>query len=68
MALPKRRHAIARRNKRRSHWKPRLPGLTRCPQCAQAIVPHRVCPHCGTYRGRQILTIAAKDEKGPKAR
>ena len=68
MALPKRRHAKARRNKRRSHWTPKGLSLTRCPQCAQAIVPHRVCPLCGHYRGRQVITVAAKADKGPQAR
>ncbi len=63
MALPKRKHSQARRDKRRAHWKPSLSGVTRCPQCAQPVVPHRVCPHCGFYRGRQVVTIAAKKTK-----
>lgn len=63
MALPKRKHSKARRDKSRTHWKLLLGQGTKCPQCAQPILQHRVCPHCGTYRGRQVLVI---EEKKPK--
>ena len=63
MALPKRKHCQARRDKRRSHLHLIPGGLTRCPQCANPMRSHRVCTHCGFYRGRQVLTIAAKKEK-----
>lgn len=62
MALPKRKHSQARRDKRRSHWTLSVTGLTRCPQCAQAIRPHHVCPHCGYYRGRQVIEVAKEEE------
>ena len=63
MALPKRKHSKARRDKSRTHWKLTLSSLTKCPQCAGAIRTHRVCPSCGYYRGRQVLVIPAKAEK-----
>lgn len=34
-----------------------LPQLSTCPQCAAPYVPHRVCPACGFYKGRQVLTV-----------
>ncbi len=60
MALPKRKHCQARRDKRRTHWKLALPSVTKCPQCAKPIRPHHVCPYCGYYRGRQALEVAVK--------
>ncbi len=63
MALPKRKHSKARRDKSRTHWKLRIAQSGKCPQCAGAVLPHHVCPHCGQYRGRQVLVIAAKKEK-----
>ena len=60
MALPKRKHSKARRDKSRTHWKLPAPSLTKCPQCAQPLIPHRVCAKCGFYRGRQVLVIAEK--------
>ena len=67
MALPKRKHSKARRDKSRTHWKLSVPSLTKCPQCATLILPHRVCLTCGYYRGRQVLTIKPKAEKSGTA-
>ena len=64
MALPKRKHSKARRDKSRTHWKLALPTLTKCAQCAKPVVPHRACPYCGYYRGRQVIVIAEKKSKG----
>ena len=63
MALPKRKHSKARRAKSRTHWKLKVAVLTKCPQCAASIVPHRVCAQCGYYRGRQALVIREKKSK-----
>jgi large subunit ribosomal protein L32 len=30
-------------------------GLNVCPQCNSPRRPHRVCPTCGTYKGREIV-------------
>ncbi len=32
----------------------------RCPSCSEACLPHRVCPHCGSYGGKQILSVTAE--------
>ena len=64
MALPKRKHSKARRDKSRTHWKLGLPTLTKCPQCGAPLVPHRACLTCGYYRGRQVLVIVEKKKKG----
>lgn len=60
MALPKRKHCAARRDKRRSHWKLAVRSLSNCAQCGRPVQPHRVCLACGFYRGRQVLAIKAK--------
>jgi large subunit ribosomal protein L32 len=36
-----------------------LPKLGVCPQCAAPYKPHRVCPACGFYKGRQVMTVTA---------
>lgn len=58
MANPKRRHSKARRDKRRSHDALPTPAISTCPECGEAKMPHRACPHCGQYRGRQVIAEA----------
>jgi len=54
MAQPKRRHSHARKNKRRAHDFLEVEGLSLCPNCKEPKLPHRVCPGCGYYDGRQV--------------
>lgn len=56
MAVPKRKVSRARRDKRRSSvWKLDVPGLVKCPQCGELILPHRVCGSCGYYKGKEVV-------------
>jgi len=62
MAVPKRRHSKTRGRKRRTHYKAEKPGSSKCPSCGEPKLPHRVCPHCGTYNGREIIAEKEKEE------
>ena len=55
MAVPKRKMSKARRDSRRANWKLTVPGLVECPQCHEMKMPHRVCPECGYYNGKQVI-------------
>ncbi len=55
MALPKRRQSKSRSRKRRTHYKSKLIGTTKCPQCGQTKMSHRASPNCGYYRGRPVI-------------
>ncbi|NOZ77930.1 MAG: 50S ribosomal protein L32 [Acidobacteria bacterium] len=61
MANPKRRHSKARRDKRRAHDALTSPGWSLCPSCFEPKPPHRVCPHCGSYRGRTVIEVEELD-------
>ncbi len=63
MPLPKKRHSKTRGRKRRTHWKIKLAGLISCPHCKKPKMPHRVCPYCGYYDGKQAVEIKVKDKK-----
>jgi large subunit ribosomal protein L32 len=58
MPNPKRRHSAQRRAKRRSHDFLSTAGLSECPNCHEKKLPHRVCPHCGQYKGREVVEVA----------
>ena len=54
--VPQRKVSKARRDKRRSNvWKLSVPVLTKCPQCGEYKMPHRVCSSCGYYKGREVV-------------
>ncbi|MGI6264287.1 MAG: 50S ribosomal protein L32 [Acutalibacteraceae bacterium] len=60
MAVPKRKHSKARRDKRRSNvWKMDAPALMKCPHCGEYKRAHRVCGSCGYYNGRQVIKTEA---------
>jgi large subunit ribosomal protein L32 len=57
MPNPKRRHSKTRTAKRRTHdaLTPVTTGL--CAQCHEPKAPHRICPHCGYYKQRQVRPV-----------
>lgn len=59
MAVPKRKKSKMRVRQRRGHVKAVLAQLQKCPGCGATQRTHRVCPSCGMYKGRQVLTIEA---------
>ncbi|MFP5212154.1 MAG: 50S ribosomal protein L32 [Acidobacteriota bacterium] len=60
MGVPKRKTSKARRDKRRAHLALSAPSLSRCPQCNEQRLPHRVCPTCGFYKDRVVLESEEK--------
>ena len=57
MAVPKKKVSKARRDKRRANWKLEVPGMAECPQCHELKLPHRVCPSCGQYKGKEVIKV-----------
>ena len=49
MAVPKQKQSHA-------------PTINECPQCHSPRRPHRVCPNCGTYAGREVIAATESDE------
>jgi large subunit ribosomal protein L32 len=60
MAVPKRKTSKSKRDMRRSHHALKIPNLSPCPECGEMKRSHVVCPHCGMYKGRQVLEIKEK--------
>ncbi|MDB4897280.1 MAG: ribosomal protein [Firmicutes bacterium] len=60
MAVPKKKMSKARRDSRRANWRLVAPNLSICPNCKAPTMPHRVCPTCGQYQGRQIVNMESE--------
>lgn len=57
MAVPKRKTSKSKmRSRKSSHSRP-APLVKACPECGAPQRSHRVCPACGKYRGRQVITV-----------
>jgi large subunit ribosomal protein L32 len=41
--------------RRAQHDKVIAPNLVPCSNCSAPVVPHRVCPSCGFYKGRAVI-------------
>ncbi|NLV74660.1 MAG: 50S ribosomal protein L32 [Chloroflexi bacterium] len=54
---PKRRHSKSRTRQRRAHDGLSAVKIVRCKSCRQMRLAHRVCPNCGVYAGRQVLSV-----------
>ena len=58
MAVPKRKTSKAKTASRKSaNMKMTAPGLSICPQCHEPKLPHRVCPNCGFYNGKDVVNV-----------
>ncbi len=66
---PKKRHSRQRQGKRRASIKLLPTQTTNCPNCGEKRFPHTICPHCGFYKGRAVVTAKTpKKPEGPVAK
>jgi len=61
--LPKRKYAKARQGERRAHLGLKAVALVDCPQCHSPKLPHHACPTCGSFAGREVITIKSPKPK-----
>ena len=62
MAVPFRRTSKTKKRMRRTHLKKEVPGVTTCPNCGETIRPHRACPKCGNYKGKEVVKVDTSEE------
>lgn len=63
MGLPGHRRTSSHKRRRAAHFALKSATTVKCGQCGKAILPHHVCPHCGYYKGRQVVKIPLKGKK-----
>ena len=56
MAVQQNKKTRSRRGMRRSHDALTAPGVAVCSNCNELKQPHRVCPSCGTYKGKEVVS------------
>ncbi len=55
MGVPEHKVSKTRKRMRRSHSALTAVVTNKCPNCGEAIRPHRVCPKCGFYKGKEEI-------------
>lgn len=58
MAVPRNRHSNARKNSKRAHFAKQPKQLTSCGNCNARKVPHVICPSCGFYAGKEMISMS----------
>jgi len=61
MAQPKRRTSKSKKRMRMASHKRSYPQAVVCAECSAPVLPHRVCKSCGSYNGRQVMTVSVDD-------
>lgn len=67
---PKKKVSKVQTRKRHSTWKAlnlkRLENTyqtAKCPNCGANRLNHRVCPSCGYYNGKQVVTVKSTSKE-----
>lgn len=58
MAVPKSKISKSRRGMRRSHDALSANTHQDCPKCGELKQPHHICPSCGFYGDREVVSKA----------
>ncbi|MFH0847465.1 MAG: 50S ribosomal protein L32 [Chloroflexota bacterium] len=61
--LTKKKSSRSHTRERRAHHAITQPQLVECPKCHSQKMPHQVCPVCGTYNGREVITPKTPKKK-----
>jgi large subunit ribosomal protein L32 len=56
MAVPKEKTSKSNKRSRRAHLALTRPALATCSQCKRMKRPHMICPNCGYYDGREVIS------------
>lgn len=64
MPTPKKRTSVSRKGLRRAgqHHKLYRKFTSGCSNCGEHVLPHCVCPSCGTYKGQEVVKMKVKEE------
>ena len=60
MGTPTQKRTKSSAKRRASHFALKKTILNNCPKCGKPVLPHRACEFCGTYKGKQVISLKSK--------
>jgi len=66
MGLPGHRRTSSHKRRRAAHFALKTTASNLCPKCKKPVRPHRMCAFCGTYKGKQVLSVSRKTSRAAK--
>lgn len=60
MSVQKQRHTKQRRDAKRDRFAIKTVVTQTCTKCGKDKLSHRVCPHCGFYKGMEVVNTVKK--------
>lgn len=66
MGVPTKKRTKQQKRERRGNISLSGKHVTKCAKCGTERMPHRACPSCGYYKGRDVLHQDAKAEHKKK--
>ena len=64
--VPTKHHSKSKVGRRRSHLALKPEKISVCSNCGYPVMPHRLCPKCGVYKGRKLKEASLKIKKAKK--
>ena len=62
MATPRSKKSKSARDMRRSHLALKANAVMGCPNCGETKRPHNVCPACGYYDGKEVVSAKVEEK------
>ena len=65
MAVPKKKTSVSRKGLRRAGHTHKMSRkfTIGCPNCGAQVIPLHVCPSCGVYKGKEVITFKEEDDE-----
>lgn len=57
MGLPGHRRTSSDKRRRAAHFALKKQTINTCP-CGVAVLPHRACKACGSYKGKKVIDVS----------
>lgn len=66
MPVPGKRRSSSKLRRTRAHIALKKIHFMACSHCKKNILPHKVCPFCGYYKGKEVIAHSHSHKKEKK--